>query len=208
LPNENDGESDCDVSGRLAMPRIVVLAWGSLVWDPRDLNLEDAVWHEDGPLLPVEFSRVSSDRRLTLALTRGADAVRVLWAYMGTDAVGEAVWSLSQREGAKPENVGFLDLKTGEYWCRTVDEHIPTIRDWALDKNAANADIGVVIWSDLKPNFAKKARKELNAENAISYLKDLRPEIKKRAKEYIEKAPGQTRTRIRDALQDAWGSIW
>lgn len=190
------------------MPRIVVLAWGSLVWDPGDLDLEDGTWHEDGPLLPVEFSRVSSDRRLTLALTRGADPVRVLWAYMRTDTVGEAVWSLSQREGAKPENVGFLDLGTGEYWCRTVDEHVPTIRDWAREQNEAGADIAVVIWSDLKPNFDKKARKELSAENVLSYLEGLRPEIKERAKEYIERAPGQTRTRIREAIRDAWDSPW
>jgi len=190
------------------MPRIVVLAWGSLVWDPRDLDLEDGAWYEDGPRLPVEFSRVSSDRRLTLALTRGADPVQVLWAYMGTDAVGEAVWSLSQREGAKPENVGFLDLDNGEYWCRTVDEHIPTIRDWAREKNQAGEDIGVVIWSDLKPNFEKKARKELSAENVLSFLEGLRPEIKVRAKEYIEKAPGQTQTPIRDAVKNAWDSIW
>ena len=41
------------------MAEIVVLGWGSLVWNPGDLMLKDGVWHEDGPPLPLEFSRVS-----------------------------------------------------------------------------------------------------------------------------------------------------
>ena len=190
------------------MPEIAVLGWGPLTGYPGDLNLKDGIWREDGPLLPIELSHITSRRILTFALCRGADPVRTLWAYMGTDAVGEAVWSLSQREGSKPENVGFLDLETGEYWCRTVDEHLPTIREWALVKNGDGENIGVIIWSDLKPNFEKKARKELTAENVISYLKGLHPEMKDRAREYLEIAPEQAQTKIRSAVQSAWDSIW
>jgi hypothetical protein len=178
------------------------------VEDPGDLILKDGAWKKDGPLLPIELSHVTSRRTLALALCRGAAPVRTLWTYMGTDAVGEAVWSLSQREGSKPENVGFLDLETGEYWCRTVDEHLPTISDWALGKNEGGENIGTVIWSDLKPNFEKKTRKELSADNVISYLKGLRPEMKDRAREYLEKAPAQAQTEITAAIRTAWDSIW
>ena len=44
-----------------------VLAWGSLVWDPRDLQLA-AEFAPNGPLLPIEFCRVSDDGRLTLVV--------------------------------------------------------------------------------------------------------------------------------------------
>jgi len=47
--------------------KIAVIAWGSLVWDPRDLDIEPE-WREDGPLLPVEFARFSGRERLTLVL--------------------------------------------------------------------------------------------------------------------------------------------
>jgi hypothetical protein len=191
-----------------ALPEIVVLGWSPMVTDPCDLHLKDGVWHDDGPLLPVELSHITNRRTLALALTRGADPVRTLWAYMGTGGMGEAVWSLSQREGSKPENVGFLDLETGEYWCRTVDEHIGTIRNWVADRNGNGEDIGVVIWSDLKPNFEKKARKELNADNVISYLGSLRPAAKDRAREYLEKTPEQARTKIGATIQTVWDSIW
>lgn len=190
------------------MADIAVLGWGSLVWDPRDLMLRDGVWHPDGPPLPVEFSRISKDRRLTLALTRGAERVPTLWAWMGTENVGEAVWSLSQREGARPEEIGFLDLEMGDNWCRAVDEELPTIRDWVKGQGGKGNRITVVIWTDLRPNFEKKARRELNADNAISYLEGLRPELKERAREYIERAPEQVRTEIGTAIHDAWDSIW
>ncbi len=190
------------------MPDIVVLAWGPLVSDPGDLMLRDGEWHDDGPLLPVELCRIAGDRSMALALCRGAEPVRTMWAYMGTDGVGEAVWSLAQCEGARPEEIGFLDLETKEHWCRTVDECLPELRDWARKKNGAGEDIGVIIWSDLKPNFEKKARRELSADNVISYLKGLRPEIKERAREYLEKVPAQSGTKITAAIQDARDSIW
>jgi len=190
------------------VPEIAVLGWGPLTVDHGELNLKDGVWHDDGPLLPVELSHVTNRRILAFALCRGAEPIPTQWSYMGTDTMGEAVWSLSQSEGSKPENVGFLDLVTGEYWCRTVDEHLPTIREWALGKNGNGENIGVVIWSDLKPNFEKKARRELTAENVISYLEGLHPEMKDRAREYLEKAPGQAQTEIVTAIQNAWDTIW
>jgi hypothetical protein len=50
--------------------KIVVLAWGSLVWDPRTLRLAHS-WMEGGPVLPIEFSRVSDNGRLTLVIDEG-----------------------------------------------------------------------------------------------------------------------------------------
>ena len=47
--------------------KIAVLTWGSLVWERRELQAaSDFV--ADGPLLPIEFCRISRDGRLTLVL--------------------------------------------------------------------------------------------------------------------------------------------
>jgi hypothetical protein len=127
---------------------------------------------------------------------------------MSTDSVGEAVWSLAHREGAKPEEVGYLDLECGDHWCRTVDEHLGTIKGWVEEQSDNGNEIDVVIWTDLKPNFERKARKELNEGNVIEYLRRLRPEMKDRAREYIVKAPEQVQTRIRAAIIENWYDIW
>lgn len=191
------------------MAEIVLLAWGALVWDAEGLDLRDGVWREDGPLLPVELSHINGERILVHALHRGAEPVPVFWTYMGTELMGEAVWSLSQREGAKPENVGFLDLETNEHWCRTVDECLDTIRDWALARNREGEKIGVVIWSDLRPNFERKSRRELTPENVLAYLSKLRPETREKARDYLRKIPAQLRTPLWAAIdaggEDAWG---
>ncbi len=53
--------------------KIGIIGWGSLIWDPRGLPIK-CKWHKNGPELPIEFSRISQDGRLTLVIdknTRG-----------------------------------------------------------------------------------------------------------------------------------------
>lgn len=190
------------------MAGIVVLAWDYLVSEPGGLPLAGGKWSEDGPCLPLELSRVTPQWTLALALYRGAEPSPVFWAYLDTEKVSQAVWLLSQRLGCQPENVGFLDLESGEFWCRTVDEHVETVRRWAEKKNQAGEDIGVVIWNDLKPDFERRARRELTPESVIAYLKGLQPAVKERARDYIEKIPARIRTPILDAVRMAEKEIW
>lgn len=49
------------------MMRIAILGWGSLIWNPNGLPIRGD-WQRGGPVLPIEFSRISSDERLTLVI--------------------------------------------------------------------------------------------------------------------------------------------
>src|SRR5438105_135185 len=91
--------------------RIAVLGWGSLIWNPRELRLASH-WHPDGPLLPIEFARISGSRdgppRLTLVFRQEADKVRTLWAQSGLDKLDDAIENLAKREHTTTEKVGYV----------------------------------------------------------------------------------------------------
>ena len=76
-----------------------VLAWGSLVWDPRDLQTA-AKFAPNGPLLPIEFCRVSADGRLTLAIDETFGAVCTTYsAPSALESLDAAIENLRKREG-------------------------------------------------------------------------------------------------------------
>ena len=83
------------------MLRIVILGWGSLIWDPRVLKIEED-WRTDGPNLPIEFARISSfgedDERLTLVLFPEGGRVPVLWTYSKINNLENAISDLMKRE--------------------------------------------------------------------------------------------------------------
>ena len=52
--------------------------------EARKLNIENK-WFEDGPLLPIEFTRQSDNGRMTLIIDNAAKPVRTLWALMTSE---------------------------------------------------------------------------------------------------------------------------
>jgi hypothetical protein len=66
--------------------RIAVIGWGSLIWDPRELDRQGR-WHTCGPRLPIEFARISKDVRLTLVIVKGADLQQTYWVRSGLDTL-------------------------------------------------------------------------------------------------------------------------
>src|SRR5437762_2325747 len=77
---------------------IACLGWGSLIWDQRSLPIQRE-WFKDGPFMPVEFTRQSTDGRMTLVVEPTAAPVRVLWAVMLSADLRAAKEALRDREG-------------------------------------------------------------------------------------------------------------
>ncbi len=97
-----------------------------MIWDQRDLPIVGE-WQHGGPVLPIEFSRISNDGRLTLVIDEqhGADVV-TRYARSACTDLTDAIGSLRKRENNPPEKrIGFVNLvsNTERDWSR---QHHPT----------------------------------------------------------------------------------
>jgi hypothetical protein len=175
--------------------KIVFLGWGSLIWNSNGLSIKGD-WQRGGPALPIEFSRISKDRRLTLVIdeVNGVDVI-TRYALSSRTDVKEAVEDLRIRECTSQDFIGFLDLTE-----RTTDSTrsliTKQIRDWAME-----AGIDAVIWTALTPNFEQKTGKQFSVDRAVTYLQGLSGADRENAFDYIRKAPEEVNTPLRKRFQ-------
>jgi hypothetical protein len=176
--------------------RIAILAWGSLIWDPRNLKVNGA-WKEDGPLLPVEFARISQDLRLTLVIRPSSKQVKVLYIESAFTELNEAIKNLQERERCTDSiSIGFVNFIDGSFNIKRTPEEIKQeLTNWNATKN-----YDAIIWTDLGQNFRNNTKMEFNIHNAKRHLSGLKPLEYEAAKNYILKAPEQIKTQYRKQL--------
>lgn len=179
--------------------KIAFLGWGSLIWDPRGLKIKDC-WKTDGPFLPIEFARISKDGRLTLVIHPNVSSVQTLWAVSAYNDLGQAIENLACREGTLKDNIGFACILNNSSRCKTIPNILPIIQCWARERK-----LDAVVWTDLRSNFKEKTQKELNENNVVEYLRNLKGETLCKAKTYICKAPKQIETKIRLRIIQEFG---
>src|SRR5208337_1469363 len=104
--------------------KIAVLAWGSLVGEPRDLQAA-GTFAPNGPLLPIEFCRVSADGRLTLVIDETFGAICTTYsASSALQDLDAAVENLRLREGMQlARGVGFVEVASGKRSDAAIERH-------------------------------------------------------------------------------------
>ena len=174
------------------MATIACLGWGSLVWDPRELPIQRE-WFRDGPMMRVEFARLSQDGRITLVLEPNALPVRSLWAVMDATTLESARGALASREGILEKNEGkhIGSWSVGE----AALDVMPHVDAWA---NAHG--IHHVIWTALPPKFSGIDR-EPSATQVVSYLDQLVGAQRDAAEKYVRRAPRQIDTAYRRHIE-------
>ncbi|BAV50373.1 Uncharacterized protein MLTONO_5471 [Mesorhizobium loti] len=179
--------------------QIAILGWGSLIWDvrPEFDNYHDE-WLPDGPVLPLEFSRISESRKGALTLVidpqNGAPCTSA-YALSTRSNPDDAIADLRCREGTIMRRIGFY-FRDGSRRC---EPPVPdTIAPWADGKG-----YDVVIWTGLPSNFRDEAGKAFSVVEAISHLQALTAEGKGMAAAYVWSAPDLVRTPLRTVLQIA-----
>lgn len=176
--------------------KIACLGWGSLIWDPRSLPIESQ-WFKDGPLVPVEFTRQSSDGRMTLVIEPTATSVQVLWAVMLPSEIQKAREALRNREGIPGNN---WISRIGS-WQRgeVMPQLMPELSDWT---NAH--DLDAAVWTALGPRFNGQVVTP-TVDQVIEYLKSLTGEVRDKAEQYVRRTPSQIDTNYRRRIEVTLG---
>lgn len=188
---------------------IVVLGWGSLVWDPDDLPIvvddaehPEAAWSAGGPELPIEFSRVAVDCRLIPVLDPvNGVPVKVMYARSRRNDLDAAIVDLMKREGSSnPKRIGFVDTKDDRHRCLLYPKMSGPVKEWAKQ-----VGVDCAIWTELPSNFKAHYGRDFTLDNALSYLKELPHGMVEQAREYVNRAPASIDTPLRQKLNtEGW----
>jgi hypothetical protein len=182
----------------------VILGWGSLLWDHvanEEFDQYHHAWLPDGPLLKLEFSKISVSRfgALTLVIdpVNGAPC-QVSYALSKREDPEDAICDLRSREGATCKKIGYIRLDKSQVQSKDPDSQ-NIIRAWAIAHK-----FSAVVWTDFEGDFGKQGGDGFIAA-AITHLQGLSRPGKVKAAEYVWKAPPFIRTPLREALeQEPW----
>ncbi len=180
--------------------KIAILGWGSLIWQPKELEYNKTFgWNEDGPILPIEFARISKDGRLTLVITENGTKVPVLYTLSNYPNLEEAILNLAVREGSGRNSIGSYDKSKDTFSSKFLfkDE----MKNWIK-----NTDLDGAIWTNLGENWNIKNDKgdiirQIEPKNRIEYLKELKGHTSAIAEEYIRRTPHQIVTAFRKNIE-------
>lgn len=182
--------------------KIAIIAWGSVVWRPVDLPFSesDPEWHDDGPKLPLEFSRISKDARLTLVLDPdpACTILPTLHRKSSRSCLMDAAADLRDRENTVIKHIGFVTTDGKTSSLSKYPEQFnadDTVRAWLAKTKAYDA----AVWTALPPNFGAQ-RKQFTNDAATDYLLALPEIVRTHAFDYIRKAPIQIATAFRRHL--------
>lgn len=177
--------------------KIAIIGWGSLIWCPGSLQL-DSMWHKDGPELPVEFSRISQDGRLTLVIVSGSQNVTTLWALSAFSKLDDAIANLQKREGANQSKIGWISIQDSP----GDDSAKGNIKEWLGRKS-----LDAAVWTNLGPKNMREKEVRMNERDALEYIKSVKADNEKikRIEEYIRNTPSQINTPNRVYLRSELG---
>ena len=179
--------------------RIAILGWGSLRWDDSypAFDVQHGEWADDGPVLPVEFSRISRKRKSALTLVideENGEPCQVGFALSRRATCEEAAEDLRIREETTAPNVDSLIVRLA--MADSVDRVRHSIQAWASAKK-----LDAVVWTGLKSNFVRNTGHAFSIARAIAHLDMLSAEGRCHAVEYFQKAPDAIDTPLRRALR-------
>jgi hypothetical protein len=175
--------------------KIACIAWGSLIWEPRELQLASG-WRPDGPLLPLEFVRDSDDSdELAIVMHEAAPPMPTYWALLDTSDLARAREMLRQREKIRPEYPQWIGSIPNP--CGPPDQRVAA---WLCEQKLDGA-----VWTALPAKFAKVSERAPSAHEAVAFLAGLEGEQRRKAEDYVRKVPREISTLYRRLFEEKLG---
>jgi hypothetical protein len=187
------------------MSEYAVIGWGSLLWSPRGLAVAGD-WSPQGPVLPIEFSRIAADGRLTLIVDERHGVPCATWVARSPLPLDEAVTNLAAREGCAPDSIGWLDRGSHPACPRPACPRPacqgPAVATGAVHRWCEHLGLRGAVWTALPSTFRERAGEGFSVGAALRYLEALGGSVRDRAFEYIRRAPATTATPVRRAFDE------
>jgi hypothetical protein len=154
-----------------------ILCWGSLFWNPGSLDYIEP-WQATTLKLPIEFSRISKNGRLTLVVDydHGVE-IPVYVARIPLPALADVRESLREREGCPLKHIGRFGALDGRHSeCSEADGY-SDYRNHSLVAGGVAAWIGTTdytsaVWTALPRKFDWQGI-GFTVERAVAYVASL-----------------------------------
>jgi len=178
---------------RTTARRLGCIGWGSLIENSGCL-VTAGQWKNDGPLLPVEFARESSDGRITLVICPTAARVPTRWILVNQSDVQAARANLGFREHPKAtqkwidESIGFWERTSAAQYGMESE----TISAWGTAQG-----LDGVVWTNLPCGFKTSRHVMPSCEDLLTHLGNLDGAALGRARDYVRNAPVEVNTAYR-----------
>lgn len=179
--------------------KIAILGWGSLITERGELPVTGD-WQTGGPVIPIEFSRISQRGVRAGCLTLVIDPINgapvsTQFITSSRNVLDESIIDLGKRERSNQSRIGFINLRTDtvQTWAHTQHPSAcQTIRRWAIQQG-----FDAIVWTALTSNFEEVYKQPFSVATALEYLKNLDPKTRASAVEYIRRTPETTQTPFR-----------
>lgn len=180
---------------------IAILSWSSLIWKPQDLPFMGS-WKRGGPMLPLELTRVKTARPLTLVLDPGNGVdCPTHFTWSTRTQLEDVIQDIQEREGASPEEVGYVDLQQNLSSAQDYPEQINVdrvVRQWCYEQQ-----IPAAVWTAIPPNFTQELGVEFSVAAAMRYFEQLSKAEQDSVLEYIQNTPSEITTPLRQEIEAA-----
>jgi hypothetical protein len=162
-------------------------------------------FRDDGPRLPIEFSRVAQDGRVTLAIDPSAPEITTYAVRLALTTLDDAISGLGIREKIRPERWSdWVGIQTRHDAEQNSGQTPPDIRN-GIAAWLATQPLDAVVWTALPLRGPGGDPDPPSTEDLLHHLSKLEGAALVRAEEYIRRAPAATQTPRRARFEKEFG---